>query len=496
MLWGTLCWILHFILEFMVVIQTGSPLIFISFHFIGIIIGGFLAVKSVSKWNHFISFIGLSGLQVFWYIALLLNTQVWFVPIGLLGGGLCIGMIWGLFTEQFVFTMEDPKFGGRMFGLGIFASAPLIIIQGFISFNTWINISYFLALFLMLAAFLVIGKSDHKIPPQEQLDLGRFLKTKENLPKLALGIFFGFFFTNTYYATFLIVEDAGFQAQFNTFVIILWATVAIFTLISGVLIDRFGRRIIILIGLCIQSLAFLLLSFVAKSEFMLIFIIPIILGTGFIMCLSGTLCFFVEDPPRQYIRDSNYIYFSFMGIGMLCGVLLGELMRPVILFDPVYLTITLLFIFVIATLIISQIKDTLPAREELEWKDTIRDFFCILSDKGICVYRHPFKREIEIEENLFAGGISGITTMIQEMVKSDKKTKIIDQEDVKLLFEMDTDITCVLISGKNLKILRQKLQSITHEIELLFKEVFPIWEGNLDIFLPIGSLVKKYFSEK
>ncbi|NVM29594.1 MAG: MFS transporter [Candidatus Helarchaeota archaeon] len=502
-LWGGLAWILHFILEFLVIIKTDSPLIFISFHFIGIIVGGIFALKVVSKWNHFVGYLGFIGVQVFWYIFLGMVTKAWLVPIGLFGAGFSIGVVFGLYKEQFVFIMEDPKFGGRMYALGLLGGSPFVIILALIGIDVfWTSTMYYIAIFILILTITIIGRTEHKIPPQEPLDVGKYLKKKENLPKVTLGFFFGFFITNAYYATFLIIREAykelsvlDLQAKFSTFVIILWLTVGLFGIINGLIMDLIGRRIVILIGLCIQSLAFLMLAFLSQTELLLLYIFPICLGIGFMMTINGCLCFFIEEPPPQYVRDTNFIYFTFAGIGMLGGVLIGELMSSVVLTNPAYLTVVLLFTFVIATVVINQIKETLPSKEELEWKDSIRDFFCIITESGVCVYRHTFTEEIPINENLFAGGISGICMLCQEMIKSEEPTQVIDQGDVKLLFETTKNVTCILLGKENLKILREKLKDITAEIEQLFKSVFPTWEGNLDIFVPIGSLVEKHFSE-
>jgi hypothetical protein len=265
-------------------------------------------------------------------------------------------------------------------------------------------------------------------------------------------------------------------------------------LIGGYVADHYGRRnvmilMIILIFIGIFEISSDLLGIPLFLNYFILIIKSLCIGLPFFMAVCVSQDIFQKE--KMYSAAGVAVSFFFLGEGM--GAVLAVQLLP--LGSSIVFPILLgcMGIMGILVFFVAYTKETLPAKEELEWKDVIRDFFCIVSESGICVYRHTFKEEIKIEENLFAGGISGIVNMVQEMVKSEKKTKVIDQEDVKLLFENEENVTCILISRKNLKILREKLKDITHEIEVLYKDVFPTWEGNLDVFIPIGSIVKKYF---
>jgi len=137
-------------------------------------------------------------------------------------------------------------------------------------------------------------------------------------------------------------------------------------------------------------------------------------------------------------------------------------------------------------------KESTPASEELEWYKEIVHLY-VINNSGIFIVDFPFKEGLEYDPDLFSGGISGIKTILQEMIKSQQSLKIIDHEDLKLIFEYGQNFFVVLISQKDLKILRTKLKALTGEIERVFREVLADWSGNLDVFKPINTMIKNIF---
>ena len=128
-----------------------------------------------------------------------------------------------------------------------------------------------------------------------------------------------------------------------------------------------------------------------------------------------------------------------------------------------------------------------------EWKDSIIKFFCIHTDMSANLFHRDFKEGQNIDEDLFAGGISGITSLIKEMTKSDKRTKVIDQEDKKILLESGQYVTCVLISTLNLNILHERLSNICFDIESKYDELLSNFMGRRDqLFDGIGEIVTKH----
>ncbi len=128
---------------------------------------------------------------------------------------------------------------------------------------------------------------------------------------------------------------------------------------------------------------------------------------------------------------------------------------------------------------VSIVRDFFKARAS-EWKNSLISFYCIHSEMGSSLFHHDFIEVPKIDEQLFAGGLSGIISLIQEMTSSDKRARVIDQEDKKILLEFGRFITCVLTCTKNLEILHEKLNKICWDIEIKYKEELENFIGRLD----------------
>jgi CTP:phosphocholine cytidylyltransferase-like protein len=83
--------------------------------------------------------------------------------------------------------------------------------------------------------------------------------------------------------------------------------------------------------------------------------------------------------------------------------------------------------------------------------------------------------------------------ILKEMTDSKEKLKVIDHEDKKLLFEYGENFFTTLVTRKALKILRTKLADLTAEIEGVFWETIASWNGNLDVFAPLKTMIRNYF---
>ena len=141
----------------------------------------------------------------------------------------------------------------------------------------------------------------------------------------------------------------------------------------------------------------------------------------------------------------------------------------------------------------SLVVKILQAKAE-EWKSSIIKFVCIHTVMSANLYHRDFKEGPEIDEDLFAGGISGIMSLIKEMTKSNMGTKVIDQEDKKIILESGLYITCILISTMNIDIIQDKLSKICFDIELKFGKQLSNFMGRRDdLDDGIAEIVSKYF---
>jgi len=141
-------------------------------------------------------------------------------------------------------------------------------------------------------------------------------------------------------------------------------TVSIIIIPAGISADTIRRRLTTIIGLAIQALAFLVLSFINQPNITLIIIFIIILGIGFAFFYIGFSLFGTELPDRSLLGDEYLLYMAFMGLGSAVGVLLGEVLTQLIKTNTAYLTIVLLFVFICAIIVVFQVHETLPSRSE------------------------------------------------------------------------------------------------------------------------------------
>ncbi|MFX1450599.1 MAG: hypothetical protein ACFFCM_07145, partial [Promethearchaeota archaeon] len=110
-----------------------------------------------------------------------------------------------------------------------------------------------------------------------------------------------------------------------------------------------------------------------------------------------------------------------------------------------------------------------------------------------CIYEHSFKAEKDIEPQLVAGGITGISALVSEVTRSKTKIKIIEQEEMNILLEHGKYVSIALMTEENLITLQNKLTNLISEVEDFYQEELENYSGNLAIFSKIGKFVQRIF---
>lgn len=370
--------------------KTGLPSYFVIFHLIALPIGSIFSIKVIyKKGNHFFKYFLLDSFMVFFFISMIIINQPWYIPIGLFGAGFSIGGIVGLTYVQLLPMFKKPEFAGRYFSTAFIFIFLFVLFEAVIMKinNSMIIIIYIFVLYVLVVLTAFIGRDAiNEGIIQEPLKIRSYIKKKNNLPKLGIAFLFGYYWVNTYYIAFLFLELYELQGNLYDFVIFLSITIVTTSFFAGFLADIIGRRIVILIGLMIQALAFSVLSFFSPNATLLLFIFPIVLGIGLSFTISIGLVVFGDLPEYKYMRDTTSIFFLFMGIGMVAGMLLGEVLRPLFR-EPADLTVILLFIFVCATIVILQFKETLPSKSEIYIKPDIitEEDIALHKERKICI---------------------------------------------------------------------------------------------------------------
>ncbi|MHA1297987.1 MAG: hypothetical protein ACTSO9_00930 [Candidatus Helarchaeota archaeon] len=140
---------------------------------------------------------------------------------------------------------------------------------------------------------------------------------------------------------------------------------------------------------------------------------------------------------------------------------------------------------------------SLPALREFDWVDKIRDLY-VMHDSGRCIYEYNFKEEethtsSKVYPQLIAGGLTSITQAIAKLLESEEHLEVLDKGDVKLLFEYGKNVINVLIVDEVFETIKIKLKNFTKEIEHLYQDILPTWDGEISHFKLLGSIIQNNF---
>ncbi|MFX1298856.1 MAG: hypothetical protein ACFFD2_28855, partial [Promethearchaeota archaeon] len=139
----------------------------------------------------------------------------------------------------------------------------------------------------------------------------------------------------------------------------------------------------------------------------------------------------------------------------------------------------------------------LPIFFEVNWRENLIQIFIVHKLKGIPLFHDTF-RQIDaqkgaVSEDLVAGGMVGITTMLKEISQSTEEVKIIDHGDLKILLEHGPDIFTALIVKSEMFIYWDKLARLQKTFEKVFGNLILSWDGNLAYFEPLKNIINDEF---
>jgi len=264
--------------------------------------------------------------------------------------------------------------------------------------------------------------------------------------------------------------------------------------IFGKLMDRFGRKNIFLLSNLLIPSVLVLLVFWEELGFMLI---SVVFYSTITSCYVIIICTFWSDiaPKKKMSRFVGYGWSS-VALGGSLGFIIANFITLPGLNEYIDTMVLMLILLISEFSLIpfAFMKESLPPSEEMNWANEIVHLY-VMNDAGIVLVDYAFKETGEVDADLFSGGISGLSMMLQEMIKSDQRLKIIDHEDKKLMFEYGNKFTCALLVTKDLNIIRKKLELLAQEIQDVFWETIENWDGNVELFNPINTIIRNYFTE-
>ncbi len=131
---------------------------------------------------------------------------------------------------------------------------------------------------------------------------------------------------------------------------------------------------------------------------------------------------------------------------------------------------------------------------EFDWTEKLRELF-IIAPNGATLFHYSFiKKPILPAPDLISSGLTGIKDILAEMVQSTKVLKVVDHQDVKIIFEYGTYSTIALIVDENFKIYHSKLTLLIAKFENLFQDFLSHWSGEVEVFIPSRRLIEEIFS--
>jgi MFS family permease len=495
---ASVLWASHFIFEYNVIIKIHLELYFLLICYFGCVLGGIFAIKIIPKMDYYFAFIIFLSLDILSLFLLITMENPIIVIITLFAAGFFGSSFTGLIFVQFSYALPDPKFNGRANGGGYIVINLLIVFMILINSSQFPfgNIIFLIAIYTIIIISTLISKSDVNLPPQSSLRIRKYLFDKRNFSEIFMGFFWGFFLTIPFYSVYLIFEG-NLQEFFNTFNLILFITFTISVFIAGQIYDILGRKVGMLLGLGIQALSFLLIV-ILNDEYYLSHIFPIILGIGTTFFLTSIPLIFVEITPKKFIRDKMSLAYIFMGLGMIFAVVLAEHLKSEFFIDVSYLTLYLLFMFLIAAIFISQIKETLPSKKELGWQGEMQYLF-IYFKSGVTIYNQDLTKlgkktdYHEDSEILLGGALVAVSSIFNEILKDKKIIKVIKQENFTIHIEEGKHVIMALIALHEIRKIRKKMQEFLDDFEDFFEDALVKGISETQLFRPTTKIVQKHF---
>ncbi|MHA1908995.1 MAG: hypothetical protein ACW98Y_16970 [Candidatus Thorarchaeota archaeon] len=194
-----------------------------------------------------------------------------------------------------------------------------------------------------------------------------------------------------------------------------------------------------------------------------------------------------HDPPER--RQVNMYFLGFLlwimalPLGIVVGGLSSDLMFIANLW-PVPYTLGLLLV-----------AYTVALNPRLLFISEARPLdFLILDKNGMLVFTHRFGTyQGSIDSELMGSAISGVISLMKEMLASGQELARIDHGDVKVLLENGMYTTCLLVVTKETARFRQALRNVLMEFETNYREEL-IEDGALvTTYAPFKTRVEEMF---
>jgi MFS family permease len=323
-----------------------------------------------------------------------------------------------------------------------------------------------------------------------------------------------FRYSSSFFVLSFILGDlvARFTLHINLFIFSI-ATI-LYLVAAGYFLDNIGRKISIVLG--ILALSFFLITYGSFIESPTIFGLPreIFLSIHYAFSLAPLLLaiftisgdFSTERENLRYRGRINGLFISLVFFGVIFGFFFSRTLNLLYLLYP-ELNIIIpdfpnrlnSFLLVILLVWMMAMKEILISKEK-NWASTIISLF-VFHKNSVCLYDQKFKRKdgdipSTLDENVIAGALTGIMTIISEITQSKKWLRKIDKDGNYLYFSYGRSYIVTLISSMDLPILTKKLDAFSKDFGTKYEKEIKSFVGNVSPFEDTKYLVEKYFNQK
>ncbi|MFX0102183.1 MAG: hypothetical protein ACFFCS_21635 [Candidatus Hodarchaeota archaeon] len=133
-------------------------------------------------------------------------------------------------------------------------------------------------------------------------------------------------------------------------------------------------------------------------------------------------------------------------------------------------------------------------QDESDWRSAIQ-YIYVIRKSGILIFSQDLRENKQskpsIHEDLLASALSGISSLVKDILKNKIPLKAIKQEGYNILLEESDELFVVVLSFKEYNTIRAKMKAFLKDFQDFFEEI--IDRNDITVFLPTKKLVTKHF---
>ncbi|MBN1215958.1 MAG: hypothetical protein JXA99_11035 [Candidatus Lokiarchaeota archaeon] len=135
-----------------------------------------------------------------------------------------------------------------------------------------------------------------------------------------------------------------------------------------------------------------------------------------------------------------------------------------------------------------------PFIYKFNWKTIVEDFYILSLNGANLFYKAYSGGKKKIDASLVSGALLTINIMLKNLSLSPGKGIEIIEKEGHILY-IYTGKYCIgtIISKMNVDYLKYYLKKLIERIEIIYKNIFENWKGELRVFSPIESIIEEIF---